>query len=136
MKITNGLGWVIGFLIITAVLRYERADPSTLFAASAAKTSALLVSVAQATRPKTKGARMKDKNLIVTGENFDDGAIILLNGNSQKTSKDRDSHTIVLLAKKAGKKLAPNQIVLIQVQYPNGLLSEGLAFHTGCGSQD
>ncbi|MEW6208207.1 MAG: choice-of-anchor V domain-containing protein [Acidobacteriota bacterium] len=64
------------------------------------------------------------KKLIVTGENFDDGADIYLNDEKQKTKNDGDNPTTRLIAKKAGKKIDPGQTVMIKVKNTNGLESE------------
>src|SRR5215471_11241869 len=52
--------------------------------------------------PRITSARVKGKKLILTGENFADGAVILLNGEPQKTRNDEGSPSSILIAKKAG----------------------------------
>ncbi len=71
--------------------------------------------------PKIFNARMKGQKLILTGENFSQGAVILVNGEPQKTRNDEDSPSTTLIAKKAGNKIADNAAVSIQVQSANGL---------------
>ena len=71
--------------------------------------------------PKIFNARVKGKKLILTGENFSQGAVILVNGEPQKTRNDEDSPSTMLIAKKAGSNIADNAAVSIQVQSANGL---------------
>ena len=71
--------------------------------------------------PKILNARVKGKKLILTGENFSQGAVILINGEPQKTRNDEDSPSTTLIAKKAGNNIADNAAVSIQVQSANGL---------------
>ena len=71
--------------------------------------------------PKIFNARVKGKKLILTGENFSPGAVILINGEPQKTRNDEDSPSTTLIAKKAGNNIADNAAVSIQVQSANGL---------------
>ena len=66
--------------------------------------------------PKILNARVKGKKLIVTGQNFALGAVILVNGEPQKTKNDSDLPTTMLIAKKAGKKIPDNTAVSIQIQ--------------------
>jgi hypothetical protein len=66
--------------------------------------------------PKILNARVQGKKLIVTGENFAPGAVILVNGEPQKTKNDSDLPSTMLIAKKAGKKIPSNTAVSIQIQ--------------------
>jgi hypothetical protein len=86
----------------------------------------------QATPPEITSARLKGKKLTVTGAHFLKGSVILINGVEQKTANVKGSIDISLVAKKAGKNLVSDEIVHLQVQNPDGLLSSELAFHTGC----
>ena len=61
------------------------------------------------------------KRLIVTGERFDLGAVIHLNGERQKTQNDEQNPTMTLIAKKSGKKVANGD--RIQVENSDGKLS-------------
>jgi hypothetical protein len=80
--------------------------------------------------PKIFNARVKGKKLILTGENFSQGAVILVNGEPQKTRNDEDSPSTMLIAKKAGNNIADNAAVSIQVQSSNGL-SDKFPFFKG-----
>ena len=66
------------------------------------------------------------KKLFVFGENFDPGAVILLNGEDQKTGNDEQNPKTIVIAKKAGKKIKPGD--KLQVRNPNGSLSEEFTF--------
>jgi hypothetical protein len=80
--------------------------------------------------PRITGARVKGRKLILTGENFSDGAVILLNGQPQKTRNDDGSPTTTLIAKKAGSNIPDGSAVDIQVQSAGGL-SDKFPFFKG-----
>jgi hypothetical protein len=71
--------------------------------------------------PKIFNARVKGRKLILTGENFTQGAVILVDGEPQKTRNDEDSPSTTLIAKRAGDSIPDNAAVSIQVQSANGL---------------
>ena len=70
----------------------------------------------------------RGKKLFVSGDNFDNGATILINGKEQNTLNDDEHWTSVLIGKKAGKKIDVGQIVTIQVRNSNGRLSQEFSF--------
>jgi hypothetical protein len=71
-------------------------------------------------------ASVAGKNLIVVGENFGPGAVILINGEEHKTRSDGQSPQTTLIGEKAGKKIKPGDRV--QVRNPDGTLSEEFIF--------
>lgn len=83
--------------------------------------------------PTIASAGLSGRKLIVTGENFDDGAEILVNGVRRKTSNGAESPATTLISKKAGMGMELGQIVKLQVQNSDGQLSGELSFYTGCG---
>jgi hypothetical protein len=79
-------------------------------------TSAVLASAIQSDNPpQIFNVRVKGKKLIVTGQNFADGAVVLVDGEPQKTINDSDEPSSVLIAKKAGKRIPDNTAVTVQV---------------------
>lgn len=68
-------------------------------------------SVSMATYPagdcilRIDDVRISGKKLLVSGRNFDNGSLILLNGEDQKTANDDRDWTTLLIGKKAGKKV-------------------------------
>jgi len=80
--------------------------------------------------PKILSARVKGKKLILTGENFAEGAVVLVNGEPHKTRNDEGSPSTTLIAKKAGKFIPDNAAVDIQVQSGNSL-TEKFPFFKG-----
>ncbi len=79
--------------------------------------------------PTISSAVVNGKQLIVTGSNFDSGASLLVNGETQKkTTNDATNPTSILIAKKAGKKIASGQTVTLQVRNPGGLISSEFQF--------
>ena len=76
--------------------------------------------------PRIMSASVSGKNLIVLGENFDPGAVILLNGEEQKTRNDDQNPKTTAIGKKAGKKVKPGD--KLQVRNPNGTVSQEFTF--------
>jgi acetyl esterase/lipase len=73
-------------------------------------------------------AAVSGKKLYVFGNKFEDGAVILLGGEPQKSKNDEQSPKTKLIAKKAGRKIEPGQTVMLQVKNPDGSLSEEFIF--------
>ncbi len=69
---------------------------------------------------KIYGARLKGKKLIVEGENFDDGAVILVNGELMKTTRDLESSSSRLVAKKAGNAIPVDTVYRVSVRNSSG----------------
>jgi hypothetical protein len=69
---------------------------------------------------------VEGRKLFVSGRNFDDGAVILLNGQEQRTRNDNQNPSTTLISKKAGRRIKPGDRV--QVQDPNGTLSQEFNF--------
>ncbi|MFY9572259.1 MAG: SBBP repeat-containing protein, partial [Blastocatellia bacterium] len=74
------------------------------------------------------GASISGRKLIVNGEGFDNDAVVRVNGVEQKSKNDGANSMSVLIAKKAGKNIAPGQEVVIQVRNADGTLSNELTF--------
>ena len=85
------------------------------------------LSITQAGAPVTiTSASVAGKKLFVSGENFDPGAVILLNGEEQVTKNDAANPKNDLIGKKAGKKIKPGD--KLQVRNPNGTISLEFSF--------
>lgn len=80
--------------------------------------------------PRVFYVRVKGKKLFLTGENFMEGAVILIDGEPQKTRNDEESPSTDLIAKKGGNHIADNTAVTIQVEGPNGK-TDGFPFFKG-----
>jgi len=76
--------------------------------------------------PKITMASVAGKKLIVAGENFNPDAVIMINGEEQKTRNDDQNPQPTLIGKKAGKKIRPGD--RLQVRNPDGTLSEEFIF--------
>ena len=76
--------------------------------------------------PKIVGASVAGKKLFILGEKFQLGAVILLNGEDQRTTNDDQNPKTTLICKKAGKKVKPGD--KLQVRNPNGTLSQEFTF--------
>ena len=86
--------------------------------------------IQSANQPRILSARVKGKKLILTGENFAPGSVILVDGEPQKTKSDEESPSTSLVAKKAGKFIPDDTAVNIQVLSSNGL-TEKFPFFKG-----
>jgi beta-glucanase (GH16 family) len=76
-------------------------------------------------RPVVAEVTVSGKKLMVTGENFDRAAVILVNGAAQSTKPDGENR---LLAKKGAKKIKSGNTVQVQVRNPDGLYSEYFSY--------
>jgi hypothetical protein len=76
--------------------------------------------------PRVIAASVAGKKLIVVGENFDTGAVILINREEQKTANDGQNPQTTLIGKKTGRKIKSGDSV--QVRNPDGTLSEEFTF--------
>lgn len=81
--------------------------------------------------PQITSARLKGNKLVVTGENFGDGSVILVNGEAVGTRSDPDNPSGILIAKKAGKKIPPDAMVSVSVQNAVGFTSRGFDLFSG-----
>jgi hypothetical protein len=70
--------------------------------------------------PHISAVRTKGKKLLVTGENFARGAVVVLNGQRQKTRAEDEAAGTLLVAPKAGKKIEPGELASVQVVNPDG----------------
>ena len=86
--------------------------------------------IQSANQPRILSARVKGKKLILTGENFAPGSVILVDGEPQKTKSDEESPSTSLVAKKAGKFIPDDTAVNIQV-LSNNSLTEKFPFFKG-----
>jgi len=78
--------------------------------------------------PLITGASISGKQLFVVGENFDQGATLTINGESQNTKNDDASPFTRLIGKKAGKRIPAGQTVRIRVRNSDATLSNELNF--------
>jgi hypothetical protein len=76
--------------------------------------------------PAITDARVKGKHLLITGEGFEPGAVLLLNEEPQ--NKTRFQSETSLKAKKVAAKIAPGQTVRLRVRNPDGATSAEFSF--------
>ena len=74
------------------------------------------------TSPFITSVSIQGKNLMITGENFDSGTVILLDGERQKTIRNL-ADLATLTGKKLAKQIAPGQSIRIQVKNSNEVVS-------------
>jgi photosystem II stability/assembly factor-like uncharacterized protein len=78
--------------------------------------------------PRISNATVSGKKLIVEGEGFKEGALIMLAGVDQKTANDSQLPSTRLIGKKAGKRVKPGSEVMIRVKNPDGATSDQFLF--------
>lgn len=80
--------------------------------------------------PHIDGVSISRKELAVFGTGFDKGAVILVDGNPQKTRLELAGqiNTILLLSKKAARKIAPGATAVIQVRNVYDLTSASFSY--------
>jgi len=78
--------------------------------------------------PVVKGVTADGADLIVSGANFDSEATVLVNGIPQKTRPKKKAAGAVLIAVGTAARLAPGQMVQIQVSNSDMTLSRRFAF--------
>jgi hypothetical protein len=81
--------------------------------------------------PQITSARVKGKKLIVTGANFSADAVIFVDGEAVATRSDPDDPSGSLVAKKGGKRIAPETVASVMVQNDNGLTSQPFDVFSG-----
>jgi glucose/arabinose dehydrogenase len=86
-----------------------------------------LTSSGTATAPVISAASIDHKSLVIVGQNFDPGSVVLVNGADWRTLHD-DQMPGTLIAKKAARQITSSQRVVLQVRNSNGLLSEDFNF--------
>lgn len=102
-----------------AVAAHTGAAPRTGTLTIAGKT---LVVTQSGAGPLITAVTASGKHLVITGDNFDDSTVILLNGEPQKTIRD-DPSMATLRGKKLAKRIAPGQMVNLQVSKGDGVVS-------------
>src|SRR5215471_4737972 len=109
-------------LVFTANVSGDQTDPN-LDNNTATVSTAVVPAV-----PEVSFISIDGKNLVVTGFGFDDGAVIVLNGEDRKTTAGQPIVLQSLIGKKAAKRIAPGQTVTVQVRDANGNLSDSKLF--------
>lgn len=79
--------------------------------------------------PTITRVEITGKKLRIFGINFQMGAQIYLNGDKQKKTVNGEPPSEALIAKKAGKFIAPDTVVTLVVENPDGSKSEDYIYH-------
>jgi hypothetical protein len=114
----------VGLLALLALFNIA---PVAITPASHAAARAAL----QSESPKIYNVSRSGKNLVIVGEGFQAGAVIIINGERQKTRNDEQNPDSLLIAKKAAKRLPPDAVVTVQVENSEAAKSDPFAFFTG-----
>ena len=115
--------WLLGLLLISAN-QYQ--SPASAGSLSVTRISPRALDG----RPSIVYAEWIGKNLVVSGEGFSEGATVLINGQAV-TTKSGVAPTVVLIAKKARKRIPTEQEITVQVENPNGDRSDEISFYSG-----
>src|SRR5581483_9953202 len=79
--------------------------------------------------PQILNATVSGKQLLVLGENFASGAVLLMEDEKQKkTVADDANPTSLLIARKSGNKITPGQTVVLQVRNPDSQVSNAFSY--------
>jgi len=108
--------------IVKDTTRNVRNDPNHVLVAST-KWDVIVE-----TPPRIASASISGKNLIILGDHFQEGAVIEINGNAQRTRNDQPDPTTLLVGKKAGKRIAAGETVTLTVLNPSGFRSDSFTF--------
>ncbi|MBI3653456.1 MAG: hypothetical protein HY231_20690 [Acidobacteria bacterium] len=121
--------WLFSFVICSLLI----VNGSQFQLATGANSTLVSTVSAQASdhAPRIIYAEWVGKNLYVQGDNFAAGATVFIDGQKLKTSNAAYSSKILLVAKKAKKKVAPDQAIKLQVQNPDGEESNEFTFYSG-----
>src|SRR5262249_16850949 len=78
--------------------------------------------------PVIMSASITGKNLTGSGQDFDNGSVLLLGGDEQGTLQENQNPRTILVGKKTGKKIHTGDTVTIQVRNSDGTLSNQFSF--------
>lgn len=78
--------------------------------------------------PKISGVSISGKKLIIQGQHFSQGAMIMVNDAEHQTANDGEAPATRLVSKKGAKKIGPGQEVTLRVKNADGKLSDSYRF--------
>jgi hypothetical protein len=91
-------------------------------------TSGILIRISDPIALRVTGVAIKGKKLLVSGQGFHSGAVIVLHGSDLETQNDATTPATLLISKRGGKQIAPGQTVTIRVRDADGKLSDAFSF--------
>jgi hypothetical protein len=116
------VGLLLGCLFFMTVQSFANAEPTLLPAALAAQ---------EQNSPKIFNAKVKGGKILILGENFGPGTVVLINGREVKTNLDSESPTTMLVAKKITKVAEIGTEVNLEIKISNGQTSDPFAIFLG-----
>ena len=84
--------------------------------------------IADPISPRITSATIKAKKLLIAGEGFDQGAVIMINDTDLQTQNDDATPSVLLISKRGGKQIGRGQTVSIRVRNADGRLSDVFNF--------
>lgn len=121
--------WLFSFMVTGFFLLSAWQSPFAI-SANPLVTNRLFIQASGST-PTILYAEWIGKNLQIEGTGFAAGATVLVNGQRLKTANNETYPNNYLSAKKAKKKVAPDQAIKLQVQNPDGEMSNEFTFYSG-----
>jgi len=91
-------------------------------------STGFVIRLIDVTLPRITSVGIEGKRLLVSGEGFRQGAIIVVNGTDLDTRNDSTTPSVLLISKRGGKQIALGQTVTIRVRNGDGSLSEPFSF--------
>jgi hypothetical protein len=119
------------YVAATSVLSDFPVTPNAYQTHGSNSYSGIVVRIADPAQPHITDVSIKGKKLFVSGEGFDQGAVIIVNNVDLETQNDAATPAVLLISKRGGKQIAPGQTVNIRVRDADGKLSEGFSFTRG-----
>ena len=120
----------LAFILVTSVALSDLFPPVSQARANAERLEAV-TQQAQSAAPRITKAELVKKTLTIEGENFTDGAKLLVNGERVKSFNDELTPTAKIVVNKANKRLPIDEAVRLQVQNVDGQISEPFGLFTG-----
>lgn len=87
-----------------------------------------VVRIADPAALRITDVRIKGKKLLVSGEGFEQGAVIVVDATDFETRNDPATPSVLLISPRGGKQIASGKSVVIRVRNADGRLSDGSSF--------
>ncbi|MFL6216623.1 MAG: choice-of-anchor V domain-containing protein [Blastocatellia bacterium] len=134
----TGFNWTVPNVRATSARLRVTVGTKSGSAVAPAISSPFTINGAGPPLPQILSAQMQGKQLLVSGQNFGDGALLFMcdtcaqpatGGNKmKKTFNDETTPSTLIVSRKGGNSIAPGQTVNLQVKNPDGSVSNTFTF--------
>lgn len=134
----TGFNWTVPNLRATNARLRVTVGTKSGSAVAPAITGPFTINGAGPPLPQIQSATVQGKQLLVSGQNFGDGALLFMcdacsqpatdGSRMKKTFNDETTPSTLIVSRKGGKSIAPGQTVNLQVKNPDGTASEPFTF--------